>query len=78
MQAEANENPEGEGVGEGVAVTGHDAPKAISAQGASAAGTTGNDAEVEVPAAEASVTRVFKANATEIPEGVKIPHQSKA
>jgi hypothetical protein len=66
VQPEASDNPRGEGAGEGDAAACHDAPKEISAQGASADGMTGNDAEAEVPAAEASVTKVLEANAAEI------------
>jgi hypothetical protein len=66
VQPEASDNPRGEGAGEGDAAACHDAPKEISAQGASADGMTGNDAEAEVPAVEASVTKVLEANAAEI------------
>jgi hypothetical protein len=71
----ADENPEGEGTGAGVAVTGHDTSKETSVWGASAAGTTGNDAEAEMHAIEVSVMSVLEADAAEIPEGVEIPHQ---
>jgi hypothetical protein len=46
-------------------------------RGASAAATTGNDAEAEAPAAEVSVSEVVEANAAEVPERAEIPHQSE-
>jgi hypothetical protein len=44
-------------------------------RGASATGTTRNDAKAEVHAAEQPVMRVPEADAAEIPGRVEIPHQ---
>jgi hypothetical protein len=68
-------NPEGEGAGKDVVVTVHDASKKTFVRGASAAGTTGNDAKAEVHAAELPVTRVPEADAAKIRGRVEIPQQ---
>jgi hypothetical protein len=50
-------------------------PKETSAWGTSTVTITGNNAKMEVPVAELSLSRVLEANASEIPERVEIPHQ---